>query len=59
MKENIYSKNPSGSNTMDINMTVVSAAVNIDQGYTQLEEYTATLNMPIMSNRKYQEVHKN
>jgi hypothetical protein len=58
IQENIYSENPSGS-TMNINMAVVSAVVNTGQGYTQLEEYAATLNMPIMSNRKYQELHKN
>lgn len=55
-KENIYSEDPSDS-IIDINMAVVSAIVNTGQGYTQLEEFAATLNMPMMSNRKYQEVH--
>jgi len=55
-KENIYSENPSDS-IININMAVVSAVVNIGQGYTQLEEFAATLNMPMMSNRKYQELH--
>ncbi|KAL5244634.1 hypothetical protein ACI65C_012044 [Semiaphis heraclei] len=55
-KEKIYSENPS-DNIININMAVVSAVVNTGQGYTQLEEFAATLNMPMMSNRKYQELH--
>lgn len=54
--ENIHSENPSDS-IININMAIVSAVVNTGQGYTQLEEFSATLNMPIMSNRMYQEVH--
>jgi len=38
-------------------MAVVSAVVNTGQGYTQLEEFSATLNMPVISNRMYQEMH--
>lgn len=38
-------------------MAVVSAVVNIGQGYVQLEEFVATLNMPVISNRMYQEMH--
>ncbi|KAL5245931.1 hypothetical protein ACI65C_013339 [Semiaphis heraclei] len=52
-KEKIYSENPS-DNIININM---AAVVNTGQGYTQLEEFAATLNMPMMSNRKYQELH--
>lgn len=56
MKENIHSEYPSDGK-LNINMAIVSAVVNTGQGYTQLEEFSATLNMPIMSNRKYQELH--
>lgn len=55
-KESIYSENPTDS-IININMAVVSAVVNTGQGYIQLEEFAATLNMPMMSNRKYQELH--
>lgn len=55
-KENIYSENPS-DDVININMAVVSATINTGQGYSQLEEFSATLNMPIMSNRMYQELH--
>jgi len=37
-------------NGININMAIVSSIVNIGQGYSQLEELTATLNMPNMSN---------
>lgn len=46
-------------NDININMAIVSSIVNIGQGYSQLEELTATLNMPNMSNRMYQETHTN
>lgn len=51
-KEIIYSENPTDS-VININMAVV----NIGQGYIQLEEFAATLNIPMMSNRKYQALH--
>lgn len=38
-------------------MTIVSATVNTGQGYSQLEEFSATLNMPNMCNRTYQDLH--
>ncbi|KAF0705631.1 Uncharacterized protein FWK35_00033523, partial [Aphis craccivora] len=47
------------NNDININMAIVSSIVNIGQGYSQLEELTATLNMPNMSNRMYQETHTN
>lgn len=42
---------------MKINMDVVSALINTSQGYSQLKEFTATLNMLNMCNRTYQEIH--
>jgi len=38
-------------------MAVVSAVVNTGQGYAQLEEFAATLNMPVISYRMYQDMH--
>ncbi|XP_022160289.1 uncharacterized protein LOC111026498 isoform X3 [Myzus persicae] len=59
--ENINSENPSDNININVNMAVVSAVVsavvNTGQGYAQLEEFAATLNMPVISNRMYQEMH--
>jgi len=56
LKEQIDSENVNGEN-VNINMAIVSATVNAGQGYSQLEEFSATLNMPNMSNRLYQTLH--
>ncbi|KAL4143390.1 hypothetical protein QTP88_005726 [Uroleucon formosanum] len=40
-------------------MAIVLSIINIGQGYCQLEELTATLNMPNISNRMYQEMQNN
>lgn len=47
------------SKDMNINIAIVSATVNTGQGYSQLEEFSATLNMPNMCNRTYQDLHEN
>lgn len=51
--ENLKDKN------INVNMAIVSSIINIGQGYTRLEELAATINMPIMSNKLYQDVHSN
>lgn len=56
-KEIINSENPSDDINMNVNMAVVSAVVNTGQGYAQLDEFAATLNMPVISNRMYQDTH--
>lgn len=56
LKEQIDSENFNGEN-VNINMAIVNATVNAGQGYSQLEEFSATLNMPNMSNRLYQALH--
>lgn len=56
LKEEITSENINGKD-ININMAIVSATVNTGQGYSQIEEFSATLNMPNMSNRLYQELH--
>lgn len=38
-------------------MTVVSADVNIGQGYAQIDEFAETLNMTFVSNRIYREMY--
>lgn len=38
-------------------MAIVSATVNTRHGYSQLEEFASTLNMPNMCNRTYQDLH--
>lgn len=50
-KETINSEDPSDNVNINANMAVVSAVVNTGQGYGQLEEFAATLNMLVISNR--------
>jgi len=52
-KKNIDSENLSDNININVNMAVV----NTGQGYAQLDEFAATLNMPVISNRMYQEMH--
>lgn len=42
---------------MCINTAVVTAVVNTGQGFSQLDTFTAVLNMPNMSNPSYQKYH--
>lgn len=37
-------------------MALVSSMVNTGQGYSQLEEFSATMYMPNMSNKLYQAI---
>lgn len=58
IKENINSEDEiCNSKNVNINMAIVSTTVNTEQGYSQLEEFAETLNMPNMSNRTYQDFH--
>ncbi|KAE9534064.1 hypothetical protein AGLY_008800 [Aphis glycines] len=57
LKETINSEDPSDNININTNVAVVSAVVNTGQGYGQLEEFAATLNMPVISNRMYQGMH--
>lgn len=60
LKQNISSENENNEcNNININIAIVSATVNTGQGYSQLEEFAATLNMPNMCNRTYQDHHDN
>lgn len=43
--------------TTSVNSDIVSAVVNTGQGFSQLDTFSAILNMPNMSNPKYQAVH--
>lgn len=56
LKEEITSENINGKD-INVNMAIVSATVNTGQGYSQIEEFSAILNMLNMSNRLYQELH--
>lgn len=57
-QEIVKSENPD-SQIVNVNMAMVSSIVNIGQGYSQLEEFSATMNMPNMSNKLYQDFHNN
>ncbi|XP_025424079.1 uncharacterized protein LOC112693296 [Sipha flava] len=51
------SENPSSS-LMDVNTSIVTAVINSEQGFTQLETFSAILNMHSMYNKLYQKLHK-
>jgi hypothetical protein len=43
--------------SMPVNSAMVATIVNTGQGYTQLDTFSAFLNMPNMSNPLYQKIH--
>jgi len=55
--ENIYSEDPNRTG-LDVNMAITSANINTGQGYSQLEEFTAILDMPCYANNSYQKYHE-
>lgn len=55
--EVIESENPN-STLMNVNTATVTAVVNSGQGFTQLETFSAIMNMPSMSNKLYQKLHE-
>ncbi|KAL4083216.1 hypothetical protein QTP88_028546 [Uroleucon formosanum] len=55
--ENIYSEDPDRKD-VDINMAITSAVINTGQGYSQLDEFTAVLDMPCYANSSYQKYHE-
>lgn len=56
-KIEVISSEPEISSTIKINTAIVSSAVNTGQGYAQIEQFSAILNMPCMSNSTYQKEH--
>lgn len=56
--EVIESENPNSS-LMNVNTATVTAVVNTGQGFTQLETFSAIMNMPSMCNKLYQKLHEN
>lgn len=55
--EKIHTDNPQISKCLDINSAFTTAMINTGQGYSQLEEISAVLNMPCISNKIYQKYH--
>ncbi|KAL4143896.1 hypothetical protein QTP88_006150 [Uroleucon formosanum] len=55
--ENIYLEDPDRKD-VDINMAITSAVINTGQGYSQLDEFTAVLDMPCYANSSYQKYHE-
>lgn len=55
--EVIESENPN-STLMNVNTATVTAVVNSGQGFTQLETFSAIMNMPSMCNKLYQKLHE-
>lgn len=52
-KEIIYSESPTLNGKLTVNDAVVTATLNTGQGHSQLEQFSAILDMPCMSNTKY------
>lgn len=57
-KIEIISSEPKKSSSMSVNTAIVSSVVSNGQGYGQLEQFSAILNMPCMANRTYQKEHE-
>lgn len=57
-KNIIYSEPPIVNDKLTVNTAVVTAMLNTGQGYSQLDNFSAILDMPCMSNKKYQKEHE-
>lgn len=44
--------------TLSINLAIVVSSINTGQGFSCLEQFAATLNMPCLSNPTYQKLHE-
>lgn len=44
--------------TLSINLAMVVSSINTGQGFSSLEQFAANLNMPCLSNPKYQKLHE-
>ena len=57
-KEIIYSEPPILNDKLTVNAAAVTAMLNTGQGYSQLDQFSAILDMPCMSNNTYQKEHE-
>lgn len=57
-KEIIYSESPTLNDKLTVDDAVVTATLNTGQGHSQLEQFSTILDMPCVSNTKYQKVHE-
>lgn len=55
--EIITSEPESSPTSIGVNTAIVMSLINTGQGYGQLEQISGILNMPNMSNKKYQKEH--
>jgi len=46
------------NNPLSINFAMVTSTINTGQGFSSLEQFAATLNMPCISNPTYQKLHE-
>lgn len=46
------------NNPLPINFAMVTSTINTGQGFSSLEQFAATLNMPCISNPTYQKLHE-
>lgn len=57
-KEIIYSEPPILNDKLTVNTAAVTAMLNTGQGHSQLDQFSAILDMPCMSNKTYQKEHE-
>lgn len=57
-KKEIIRSEPSTNELLPINLAVVASTVHNGQGYTNIEQFAASLNMPCISNPTYQKLHE-
>lgn len=57
-KEEIIWTEPFSNELVPINLAIVASTVHNGQGYSNIEQFSASLNMPCMSNPTYQKLHE-
>lgn len=57
-KEEVIRSEPFTDELVPINLPIVASTVYNGQGYSSIEQFSASLNMPCMSNPTYQKLHE-
>lgn len=56
-KKKIHSESPILNDKLTVNASIVTSTLNTGQGHSQLDQFSAILDMPCMSHKKYQKEH--
>lgn len=57
-KEEVVRTEPFTDELVPINLAIVASTVHNGQGFSNIEQFSASLNMPCMSNPTYQKLHE-